>query len=326
MGRPGLTKHRKFIRLERILGSHVLARGSLETLWDACYENGDEFLGEALDVEGLARWEGESGKLAKALLSAGFIEEVVDHPGTFQVHDLWHHAPDYVAGRKSREMARKKPRPCEFCGTIFHSSEAHAKFCTPACKTSAYRARRCDAGVTEPSVTVTEPIVTVTERNVTVTRCDAPPSPSPSPSLSTSLRSERSCAAPGKPAPTPVALLPPEQPSVIELPCVGKGPGSWPVCQLQLDDWGKAYPGLDVLQEIRKARCWLEAAPTRGKTYAGMGRFLLGWLSRAQNTPRNFSGAARASPPAARHVAADDSFRDQVAQKVWPTLSAVGSP
>jgi hypothetical protein len=114
MGRPGLPRHRKFRRLERSLGSHNLARGALETIWDVAYENGDEYLGDSSDVEAAARWDGEAGKLTKALLDAGggdgsgFIEEMQGKPGRYTVHDLWHHAPDYVRKRRRREDDRRR--------------------------------------------------------------------------------------------------------------------------------------------------------------------------------------------------------------------------
>ncbi len=113
MGRPGLTQHRKFRRLARALGGDVLARGSLELLWDSCYEAGDDFLGDSEDVEAAARWTGAPGLLTKALLSAGgegsvgFIEEIEGRSGMYRVHDLWHHAPDYVRKRRRREDERR---------------------------------------------------------------------------------------------------------------------------------------------------------------------------------------------------------------------------
>lgn len=120
MGRPGLTRHRKFKRLARAIDDEargfgeLLARGALETLWDAVYESGDEYLGDAHDVEALAGWNGRAGLLTAALLGAGggeghsgFIEEVTDAPGRFKVHDLWDHAPDYVRKRRQRENERK---------------------------------------------------------------------------------------------------------------------------------------------------------------------------------------------------------------------------
>ncbi len=113
MGRPNLTNHRKFRRLAHSLGSEAIARGSLEFLWDSCYENGDDYLGDSDDVEFTARWIGARGALTKALLeagsdgNAGFIEKSPDRPGHYLVHHLFDHAPEYVQKRMTREIARK---------------------------------------------------------------------------------------------------------------------------------------------------------------------------------------------------------------------------
>lgn len=186
MGRPGLTRHRKFARLERALDAvqvgfgAVLARGSLELLWDTAYENGDELLGDADDVENAARWRGERGLLAKALLEAGgadedgFIELRCScgegrraHRGgkacgawqpvenRFFVHDLWDHAPEYVAGRREREVERRKTKTCAnpACGREYHSPDKRSKHCSHACRTAAYRDRSAE-DVTEPGARV----------------------------------------------------------------------------------------------------------------------------------------------------------------------------
>src|SRR5215831_4700111 len=108
MARPGLTKHRKFLRLARVVGSVPLALGHLELLWEKCYESGDDYLGELIDVEAAAQWAGAPGELCEAFLSAGgegnwgFIEEIKDRPGHYRCHDLFDHAPDYVARRRER--------------------------------------------------------------------------------------------------------------------------------------------------------------------------------------------------------------------------------
>lgn len=105
MGRPGLTKHRKFARLSRLIGSRALARGCLELLWDASYESGDDLLGTVQDLEYQAGWEGQPGVLAQALIDAGFV----DRDGDFlRVHDLLDHAPDYVRRRLQRERQRRE--------------------------------------------------------------------------------------------------------------------------------------------------------------------------------------------------------------------------
>jgi hypothetical protein len=113
MGRPGLTQHRKFLRAARLIGGEALLRGSLELIWDCAYENGDDYLGDSQDVEAAARWHGEPEQLTKALLNAGgdnshgFIEEIEGRLGRYRVHDLWHHAPDYVRKRRKREAERR---------------------------------------------------------------------------------------------------------------------------------------------------------------------------------------------------------------------------
>ena len=119
MGRPGLSLHRKFKHLARALDSvcggmgKALARGLLEHLWEAAYQNGDDYLGAAADVEDIAGWHGEQGILVAALLSCGggglpgFIDEDSDSPGHYRVHDLFDHAPDYVRKRLKRELERR---------------------------------------------------------------------------------------------------------------------------------------------------------------------------------------------------------------------------
>ncbi len=113
MARPGLTKHRKFLRVARALDSEAMALGCLEFLWEVAYQNGDDYLGDQLDVELAAHWKGEPGQLCRALLEAGgegnrgFIEELPDRPGHYRVHDLFDHAPDYVSRRLAREMGRR---------------------------------------------------------------------------------------------------------------------------------------------------------------------------------------------------------------------------
>lgn len=117
MARPGLTTHRKFRRLARALKSQILARGALELLWETCYESGDDYVGTAMDIEHLVGWAGEPGVLTSALADAGapegvgFIEPVGSGQADctrFRVHDLWHHAPDYVAKRRQRELERQR--------------------------------------------------------------------------------------------------------------------------------------------------------------------------------------------------------------------------
>lgn len=116
MARPTLMSHRKFGRLAKTLGSKIVARGVLEILWDACYEAGDDYLGTAQDIDQLLGWSGDAGLPASALVACGlpegpgFIEPSDQGNGTvtYRVHDLWHHAPDYVQKRHKREQERRQ--------------------------------------------------------------------------------------------------------------------------------------------------------------------------------------------------------------------------
>lgn len=113
MGRPGLMQHRKTRRAIRDIGSAALLRGSLELIWDTCYEAGDDYLGSSEDVELAAQWAGSSGVLTQALARAGgegnvgFIEPDPERPG-WRIHDLFENAPEYVQKRLLREIARKE--------------------------------------------------------------------------------------------------------------------------------------------------------------------------------------------------------------------------
>ena len=54
----------------------------------------------------------------------------------------------------------------------------------------------------------------------------------------------------------------------------------------QAAEWASLYPAVDVRQQLRNMRGWLEANPTRRKTRRGILRFICGWLSREQDKGR----------------------------------------
>ncbi|MEL7659582.1 replisome organizer [Acetobacterium wieringae] len=72
-----------------------------------------------------------------------------------------------------------------------------------------------------------------------------------------------------------------EQVIVIALPLLDKT--EYPITENQIKGWCELYPAVDVMQEIRKMRGWLEANPKRGKTKAGILRFITGWLAKEQD-------------------------------------------
>jgi hypothetical protein len=200
VARPGLFTHRKLPRLARLAGIRAAeALGLLEFLWHAQYEACSEVVGDALDVETLARWEGEKGVLVLALVDSGFVDANPD--GTFSVHDFWDHAPDYVRKRAEREVDRKK-RGVTLSEIRAESGRLGAK-ATNACRpeigkhpaNSRTVAGRCPASVRQIAVT---------------------PAPAPAP------------------APAPVSPLPPSAPDLALTPdpspaSAGSGEGRFEV-------------------------------------------------------------------------------------------------
>jgi hypothetical protein len=163
----------KFKLLCRKLGlPRPYVRGLLEVLWDVAHESGNPVLGDDDAVEAAAEWPGERGVLFAALRECRLIDQRED--GAWEIHDYWHHAPDYVKGRTEREAERQKDKTCAHCGVVFHSPDARAEYCKSACRTAACRARKADP--------VTERNGVVRYGNGLLTDCNTTPSPSPSPS------------------------------------------------------------------------------------------------------------------------------------------------
>jgi hypothetical protein len=186
VARPGLLQHRKFVRLARLLGSDALALGHLEIIWQAAYQSGDPGLGTVADLEYMARWNGDAGALANALLLAGFIDAI---PGTdeLSVHDLMDHAPDYVRRRMERENERTGK------GKKLHEIRAKA----------GRKGGRSKAGqrpVTDKQMTVSDRSVTDVCLSPGVANGATPsPSPSPSPKEENTLRAAPATRAQNRP-------------------------------------------------------------------------------------------------------------------------------
>ncbi|AFA49846.1 hypothetical protein [Acetobacterium woodii] len=74
---------------------------------------------------------------------------------------------------------------------------------------------------------------------------------------------------------------PANTPIVIKLPLVDKT--NYSVIQSQVDEWSELYPAVNVIQELRKMRGWLDANPKNRKTKGGIKRFIANWLAREQD-------------------------------------------
>lgn len=81
-------------------------------------------------------------------------------------------------------------------------------------------------------------------------------------------------------------LVPSTPPQPSEFSFVLADRSRWSLSMAKLAEFEATFPTMDVGAELRKAAQWLVENPTRRKTPSGMGRYLLNWLSKAQNSGR----------------------------------------
>ncbi|WP_269497793.1 hypothetical protein [Castellaniella sp. S9] len=87
----------------------------------------------------------------------------------------------------------------------------------------------------------------------------------------------------------PLALVPeippaPEPDPVAELP-LNTGPDH----RVMPDDvaaWAQAFPAVDIEAELKRMSVWLTANPRKRKTARGINAFIVSWLTRQQDKPR----------------------------------------
>lgn len=61
-------------------------------------------------------------------------------------------------------------------------------------------------------------------------------------------------------------------------------------------EWSASFPAVDVPQQLRSMRAWLNAHPSRRKTRRGVDAFVVSWLSRQQDKGR-VNGSANDDDP-----------------------------
>ena len=66
----------------------------------------------------------------------------------------------------------------------------------------------------------------------------------------------------------------------------------YPVSVEQCHEWAGLYPAVDVMQQLRAMKGWLDANPKKRKTRGGILRFINSWLAKEQDR-----GGARYSKP-----------------------------
>lgn len=67
----------------------------------------------------------------------------------------------------------------------------------------------------------------------------------------------------------------------------------FPVSAEQCQEWAGLYPAVDVIQQLRQMRAWLDANPSRRKTRRGIKAFCVRWLGNEQD-----KGAKKGGRPA----------------------------
>ncbi len=100
-------------------------------------------------------------------------------------------------------------------------------------------------------------------------------------------------AAPCRPAVTPV----------ISLTLNDKS--EYAVSDEQVEEWTKLFPAVDVIQELRKMKGWLDANPSKRKTKSGILRFVNNWLSKEQDRGGN---KAKTAVPIFKNYDDDEDF------------------
>ena len=63
----------------------------------------------------------------------------------------------------------------------------------------------------------------------------------------------------------------------------GKEKKDWQPEDSDIIAWQRAYPAIDVHQELAAMESWCDANPSRRKTAKGIKRFVNSWLARAQD-------------------------------------------
>ena len=72
-----------------------------------------------------------------------------------------------------------------------------------------------------------------------------------------------------------------EPPPIMTLTLNDKS--EYPVYAEQIKEWAELYPAVNIIQQLRAMKGWLNANPAKRKTKKGILRFVNGWLTREQD-------------------------------------------
>lgn len=80
-----------------------------------------------------------------------------------------------------------------------------------------------------------------------------------------------------------------DEPIFISLPLPG-GKDFYDIPMSYVGELAGLYPAVNIEQEIRNMRGWLDSNPTRRKTARGIKRFITTWLQKCQDKPTGWQG------------------------------------
>lgn len=271
------------VRAARQLGIHfLLLRGHIAQLEDWMADHRPSGQGLTVeDVEDAARWESESGWLARALVGAGYLVEL---DGALALAG-WAERQAVLADRLTAEdrydtellrARRERDRMSKKSGRVRRTSaDASADTSADPAPSSVPAASPRSDGSPHPSLT----------------HPPSPPSTPPPPACAEPLADERS-------TPEPAA----DDPVVVTFPVVGagrRGATAWALHRSHAAKLAEAFPAADVEAEARKALAWIEANPTKRKTPRGMPEFLRAWCAKVQDRGGGRPGPGSGPTPAA---------------------------
>lgn len=78
-----------------------------------------------------------------------------------------------------------------------------------------------------------------------------------------------------------------DEPTFITLTLNDKS--EYAISEKQVDEWKELYPAVNVEQELRNMKGWLNSNPKKRKTKSGIKRFVTSWLSRSQDKGGNIN-------------------------------------
>jgi hypothetical protein len=83
------------------------------------------------------------------------------------------------------------------------------------------------------------------------------------------------------PATASETVTEPAPATVITLPLNNRS--EYAITEKEVDTWSELYPAVDVRQQLRNMRGWLESNPRKRKTRSGIAAFITRWLTKDQN-------------------------------------------